>query len=99
MDNAVVDQTQFIDELQAERFMLPAAAAIAPVITFEAFVTQALQTSTTPVEVDLGPELSDEALVANIAAAIAPTPTLTIVEDAPVALIGGALDREDPARR
>ncbi|MEO1390992.1 MAG: Rho termination factor N-terminal domain-containing protein [Cyanobacteria bacterium J06634_6] len=33
-----------------------------------------------PVEIDLGSELSDEALVTNIAAEIAPTPTLTIVE-------------------
>ena len=76
---ATVEQAQFIDELQAEQFMLPAAADVAPVVTFETFVTQALQ-ATAPVEVDLGPELSDEALVASIAAAIAPTPTLTIVE-------------------
>ena len=33
-----------------------------------------------PAAVDLGPELSDEALVSSIAAAIAPTPTLTIIE-------------------
>lgn len=77
---AIVEQAQFIDELQAERFMLPAAAEVAPTVTFQAFVTQTLQTPAAPVEIDLGPELSDEALIANIAAAIAPTPTLTIVE-------------------
>ena len=61
--------------------MLPAAAEVTPVVTFQAFVAQALQT-TAPVEIDLGPELSDETLVMSIAAAIAPTPTLTIVEPA-----------------
>ena len=75
---ATVEQAQFIDELQTEQFMLPAAAEVAPVVTFQAFVNQALQ-PTAPVEFDLGPELSDEALVTSIAAAIAPTPTLTIV--------------------
>ena len=74
---ATVEQAQFIDELQAERFMLPAAAAV-PTVTFQTFVAQTLATA--PVEVDLGPELSDEALVVSMAAAIAPTPTLTIVE-------------------
>ena len=78
---ATVEQAQFIDELQAEQFMLPAAAEVAPVVTFQAFVTHALQ-ATASVEVDLGPELSDEALVVSIATEIAPTPTLTVVEPA-----------------
>lgn len=38
----VVQQTTMFDALQAERYMLPAAAEAAPALTFEAFVTQAL---------------------------------------------------------
>lgn len=81
---ATLQQTNMFDGLQAERFMLPAAAKT-PVLSFEAFVTQALQIPATPVEIDLGPELSDEALTAgptrHAAAAMEPTVALTVSAD------------------
>ncbi|NEZ67833.1 hypothetical protein D0962_34620 [Leptolyngbyaceae cyanobacterium CCMR0082] len=63
-------------------YALPPAAEVAPVLTFQAFVTQALQTPTAPVE--LGPELSDQALQTNWAK-INPAAAATIATEATVA--------------
>ncbi|MEM1242218.1 MAG: Rho termination factor N-terminal domain-containing protein [Cyanobacteria bacterium P01_H01_bin.26] len=82
-----IDLAQNADEIAAMAsipYALPPAVEVAPAVTFQAFVTQALQIPATPVEIDLGPELSDEALQANwakinpaAATSIATEPTTT----------------------
>lgn len=77
-----IDLAQNADEIAAFNdapiALLPAAAEVAPVVTFEAFVTQVLHTAT--IVPDLGPELDGNVIASNMAAAIAPLPTLTITE-------------------
>ncbi|MGD1853982.1 MAG: Rho termination factor N-terminal domain-containing protein [Leptolyngbyaceae cyanobacterium] len=77
---ATVEQAQFIDELQAERFMLPPTTDAVPVVTFKTFVTQSLQASAIAVP-DLGPELDGEVIARNVAAALNSVPASTVAVD------------------
>lgn len=65
---AAVEQAQFMEELQAERLMLP-AGPVAAVPSVEAFIGQVLQSNTVA---DLGAEMDGDVISARITAAVGP---------------------------